>query len=168
MINTIQPIMPNLWFNTNAEQAVKFYASIFKESSVGRKTYFGKEGVEIHGMKEGTVMTVEFTLNGQPFVALNGGPIFKFTEAVSFIIPCDTQEEVDHYWNRLKEGGDESAQQCGWLKDQFGLSWQVVPKILNVYLNDPDTKKAGRVMRAMLQMKKLDIAALRSAYAGQD
>ena len=133
---------------------------------MGRTTYYGKEGYEIHGRKEGTVMTAEFWLNGQGFVALNGGPHFKFNEAISFIVNCDGQEEVDYYWNKLGEGGDEKAQMCGWLKDKYGLSWQIVPTILPKLISDSDPSKAGRVMKAMLQMKKLDIEALQEAYDG--
>ncbi|MGI2329478.1 VOC family protein [Planococcus sp. YIM B11945] len=163
----IQKIMANFWFNQNAEEAVDFYMSIFKNSRVGRKTYFIKEGQEIHGMPEGTVMTIEFQIEGQEFVALNGGPMFQFTEAVSFIINCDSQEEVDYYWDRLTAGGDEKAQVCGWLKDQFGVSWQVVPTVLNDMMADSDIEKAARVTRAMLQMKKLDIPTLQQAYDGR-
>ncbi len=159
-------ITPNFWFDTNAEEAVAFYTNIFKDSEIGRKTYFGEEGFEHHGMKAGTVMTIEFTLNGQPFLALNGGPIFKFSEAVSFVIPCNNQDELDYYWNKLKEDGDESAQQCGWLKDKFGVSWQVVPTVLTEYLHDPDREKVSRVSTAMFGMKKLDIATLNAAYSG--
>jgi predicted 3-demethylubiquinone-9 3-methyltransferase (glyoxalase superfamily) len=125
---------------------------------------FGKEGFEIHGQPEGTVMTVSFQIEGQDFVALNGGPQFKFTEALSFLVSCDTQEEVDYYWDRLSEGGDPNAQQCGWLKDKFGVSWQVVPTILETLLQDKDARKAGKVTEAMLQLKKIDIAALKRVY----
>lgn len=163
-IMAVTQIIPNLWFDTNAEEAVRFYVSVFKNGAIGRKTYFGKEGFEVHGMKEGTVMTIEFTIFGQQFVALNGGPVFKFNEAVSFIIPCDDQQEIDYYWNSLKQGGEESAQQCGWLKDKYGLSWQVVPKILDDYIADPDKQKSERVMHALLKMKKLDISELVAAY----
>src|SRR5687767_5911399 len=128
---TMQKITSNLWFDTQAEEAANHYVSIFKNSSIGKTTHFGKEGYEIHKMPEGTVMTVEFTIEGQKFVALNGGPIFKFNEAISFIVNCETQEEIDYYWNKLSEGGDKKAQQCGWLKDKYGLSWQVVPTILD-------------------------------------
>jgi predicted 3-demethylubiquinone-9 3-methyltransferase (glyoxalase superfamily) len=160
----MQKITSNLWFDTQAEEAAKYYVSIFKNSSVNKITHFGKEGYDIHRMPEGTVMTVEFTIEGQKFVALNGGPIFKFNEAVSFIINCETQEEIDYYWNKLSDGGDKSAQQCGWLKDKFGLSWQVVPTILDKLMADPDAKRSGSVMNAMLKMKKLDIRKLEEAY----
>lgn len=161
---TMQKLTTNLWFDRQAEDAVKFYTSVFKNSSIGRTVRYGKEGFEVHHMPEGLVLTMAFTLEGQNFVALNGGPVFKFTEAVSFIINCDTQEEVDYYWNALTKGGDEKAQQCGWLKDQFGLSWQVVPVLLPKLLSDTNPKKAGAVMNAMLKMKKIDSAVLQEAY----
>jgi len=163
---TLQKITSNLWFDNEAEEAVKYYTSIFASSSIGKITRFGNTGQEIHGRPAGSVMTIEFTLNGHPFMALNGGPDFKFNEAVSFIISCQTQEEVDYYWDKLKEGGDPQALQCGWLKDKFGLSWQVVPVILDEMFIDADQQKVDRVMSAMLQMKKLDIAALQKAYKG--
>lgn len=163
---TVQKISANLWFDRQAEDAAKFYTSVFKNSRMGRITHFGKEGFEVHGMPEGLVMTVEFWLEDQAFVALNGGPDFKFNEAVSFIIHCDTQEEVDYYWDKLGEGGDPKAQMCGWLKDKFGLSWQVVPRVLDELIADPDKEKAGRVMTAMLQMKKIEIAPLQKTYEG--
>jgi predicted 3-demethylubiquinone-9 3-methyltransferase (glyoxalase superfamily) len=164
---TMQKIISNLWFDKQAEEAVKFYTSIFKNSKIGRISKYGKEGHEIHGMPEGTVMTVEFWLEGQKFLALNGGPIFKFNEAVSFVINCDTQEEIDKFWEKLSEGGDKKAQQCGWLKDKFGLSWQVVPTILPDMMSDPDAKKSQRVMKAFLQMKKIEIAPLIRAFKGE-
>lgn len=160
----MQKISTNLWFDKQAEEAARYYTSIFKNSKIGRISYYGKEGYEIHGMKEGTVMTIEFELEGREYLALNGGPIFRFNEAVSFIVNCENQEEVDYYWDKLKAGGDEKAQQCGWLKDKFGLSWQVVPTQLAKLMSDPDKEKARRVMKAMLQMKKLDIAKLQAAY----
>ncbi len=163
---TIQKITPNLWFDNQAEEAAKFYTSIFPDSSIGNVSRYGKEGFEIHRMPEGTAMTVDFTLNGLRFLGLNGGPVFKFTEAVSFIIDCKDQNEIDHYWNRLNEGGDPNSQQCGWLKDKFGLSWQVVPEILGKLMSDPDKEKAGRTMNAMLGMKKLVIAELLKAHDG--
>jgi predicted 3-demethylubiquinone-9 3-methyltransferase (glyoxalase superfamily) len=164
--NKIQKITTNLWFNQNAEEAVNFYMSVFKDAKIGRKTYFIKEGFETHGMPEGTVMTIDFQIEGQEFVALNGGPYFDFNEAVSFIINCDSQEEVDYYWDKLTEGGDEKAQNCGWLKDKFGVSWQVVPVALNDFLTDSDIEKVSRVTREVLQMKKLDLHALQQAYDG--
>ena len=160
----MQKISPCLWFNDNAEEAVKFYASIFKNSQVGNVTRYGKEGYEIHKKKEGSVMTIDFEIEGQKFLALNGGPIFKFNEAISFQIFCDTQEEIDYYWDKLSEGGDKNAQVCGWLKDKYGVSWQVVPVTLIKMLQDKDSNKTERVMKAMLQMNKLDIDALTKAY----
>lgn len=160
----MQKISPCLWFDDNAEEAVKFYVSIFKNSKVGNVTRYGKEGYEIHKKKEGSVMTIDFEIEGQKFLALNGGPIFKFNEAISFQIYCDTQEEIDYYWEKLTEGGDKNAQVCGWLKDKFGVSWQVVPIALIKMLQDKDSKKTERVMKAMLQMQKLDIDALTKAY----
>ena len=157
-------ITPCLWFNNNAEEAAKFYTSIFKNSKIGNVTHYGKEGYEIHKKKEGTVMTIDFEIEGQKFLALNGGPIFKFNEAVSFQIYCETQDEVDYYWDKLTEGGDKNAQVCGWLKDKFGVSWQVVPNVLVKMLQDKDPKKTENVMRVMLQMQKLDINALTKAY----
>lgn len=160
---TKRAITPCLWFDDQAEEAAAFYTAVFNNSRVGTVTRYGKEGYEIHGRPEGSAMTVEFELDGQPFVALNGGPVFKFSEAVSFQVHCETQEEVDYYWDRLSDGGDPAAQQCGWLKDKFGLSWQVVPNVLTAMLQDSDARKSQNVMKAMLQMKKLDIAALREA-----
>lgn len=160
----VQKISPFLWFDSQAEEAAKFYVSIFKNSKIIEVTRYGKEGYEIHGMQEGTVMTVDFEIEGQGFVALNGGPVFKFNEAISFQVKCETQEEVDYYWDRLSEGGDENAQQCGWLKDKYGISWQVVPIILAKMIQDKDTKKSQKVMKAMLQMHKFDIKTLCQAY----
>jgi len=160
----MQKITPNLWFDRQAEEAANFYTSIFKNSKIGKISRYGKEGFEIHGMPEGTVLTVEFQIEGQKFLALNGGPQFKFSEAVSFIVNCVTQEEVDYYWEKLTEGGDEKAQVCGWLKDRYGVSWQIVPTALGKLLQDKDAVKSGRVMKAMLQMKKLDIKSLKQAY----
>lgn len=161
---TIQKITPNLWFDKNAEEAANFYVSVFKNSKIGRISRYGKEGHEIHGMPEGIVMTIEFSLEGQKFLGLNGGPHFKFNEAVSFIVNCETQDEIDYYWNKLSEGGDKSAQQCGWLKDRFGLSWQVAPAIIGDMLSNPDSKKREAVMAAVLKMKKIDIQKLEEAY----
>ncbi len=162
----MQKITSNLWFDNQAEEAVNFYVSIFKNSGIGKINRYTEAGFEIHGRPAGSVMTIEFTLEDRQFVALNGGPYFKFNEAVSFIVNCDSQEEVDYYWNRLKEGGDPKALQCGWLKDKFGLSWQIVPTALNDMMSDTDEATAGRVMNAMLKMKKPDIAALQKAYSG--
>ncbi|MFL5496156.1 MAG: VOC family protein [Gemmatimonadales bacterium] len=163
----LQPIIPCLWFDSQAEEAARYYTGIFKDSKIGKISRYGEAGREAHGQAPGTVMTVEFQLNGQPFTALNGGPHFKFTEAISFQIMCRTQEEVDHYWNKLSESGDKNAQQCGWLKDKYGLSWQVVPSVLAEMMADPNKEKAGRAMEAMLQMKKLDIAELKRAFEGE-
>jgi predicted 3-demethylubiquinone-9 3-methyltransferase (glyoxalase superfamily) len=160
----MQKISPCLWFDDKAEEAAKFYVSVFKGSKIGDIARYGKEGYEIHGREAGTVMTVEFEIEEQKFLALNGGPIFKFNEAISFQVHCETQEEVDYYWDKLSEGGDKKAQQCGWLKDKYGLSWQIVPTILPKMLKDKDTKKSQRVMKAMLQMHKLDIQTLIKAY----
>jgi predicted 3-demethylubiquinone-9 3-methyltransferase (glyoxalase superfamily) len=160
----MQKITPCLWFDSNAEEAVNFYTSVFKKSKIGNISRYGKEGFEIHGKPAGTVLTMEFELDGQAFTALNGGPIFKFNEALSFQVSCETQEEVDYYWGKLSEGGDPKAQQCGWLKDKYGLSWQVVPTLLGMLLRDKDPEKSGRVMKAMLQMKKIDIKGLKQAY----
>lgn len=160
----MQKISPCLWFDDNAEDAVNFYTSIFKDSKIGNVIRYGKEGYEIHKKKEGSVMTINFEIEGQQFLALNGGPIFKFNESISFQVYCDTQEEIDYYWEKLTEGGDKNAQVCGWLKDKFGVSWQVVPIALIKMLQDEDSKKTERVMKAMLQMHKLDIDALTKAY----
>ncbi|MEZ4771943.1 MAG: VOC family protein [Bacteroidia bacterium] len=156
---TIYPITPCLWFDDQAEEAAKFYTSLFPNSRIDHVSRYGKEGFEIHGKAEGTAMTVSFHLNGQPFTGLNGGPLFKFNEAISFQVMCETQEEIDHYWDNLTEGGSES--QCGWLKDKFGVSWQIIPTILSKLLSDP--AKAGRVTQAFLQMKKFDIQKLLQA-----
>ena len=153
-----------MWFDNNAEEAVQFYVSIFKNSNIGNVTHYGSEGYEIHKKKEGTVMTIDFEIEGQKFLALNGGPIFRFNEAISFQIYCETQDEVDYYWDKLTEGGDKNAQVCGWLKDKFGVSWQVVPTVLVKMLQDKDSKKTENVMRVMLQMQKLDINVLTKAY----
>lgn len=159
----IQKISPFLWFDDNAEEAVNFYVSIFRNSKITRTARYGEAGKEHHRMTPGTVMTIGFELEGQSFAAINGGPIFTFSPAISFVINCDTQEEVDHYWDKLCAGGDEKAQRCGWLKDKFGVSWQVVPTILPQLLTSPDPEKSQRAMKAMMQMKKLDIEALQRA-----
>jgi predicted 3-demethylubiquinone-9 3-methyltransferase (glyoxalase superfamily) len=158
-----QKITPYLWFDDQGEDAANFYVGIFKDSRILNVSRYGEAGKEVHRKKPGTAMIVAFELEGQPFTALNGGPQFKFTEAISFQISCESQAEVDYYWDRLSEGGDPKAQQCAWLKDKFGLSWQVVPTALSRLLSDPDRAKAGRVMNAMLKMKKIDIAALKNA-----
>jgi len=153
-----------LWFNDNAEEAVKFYASIFKDSKIGRIARYGEEAAQKTGRPKGSVMTVEFELEGQQFVGLNGGPMFKFTEAVSFVVNCETQEEVDYFWEKLSEGGEKSR--CGWLTDKFGLSWQVVSTVLIDMLHDKDPGKSQRVMEAVLQMDKIDINSAKQAYQG--
>jgi predicted 3-demethylubiquinone-9 3-methyltransferase (glyoxalase superfamily) len=163
---SIQKISPCLWFDYQAEEAAKYYTGIFKNSKIVRITRYGEAGREIHGKEPGTVLTVAFELDGQAFTALNGGPQFKFNEAISLQINCQTQEEVDDYWGKLTAGGDEKAQQCGWLKDKYGVSWQVVPTALIEMLADPNPERSQRTMTAMLQMKKLDIAQLKRAYAG--
>ena len=154
-------ITPFLWFDTQAEEAANYYVSIFKNSKVREITRYGEAGP---GQK-GSVMTVEFELDGQPFIALNGGPHFKFTEAISFSVDCKTQQEVDEYWEKLTRGGAEV--ECGWLKDKYGMSWQINPTVLGEMLADSDPQKAKRVMEAMLKMKKIDVAALKRAYEGK-
>jgi len=161
----MQKITPCLWFDNQAEEAVNFYVSIFKKSKIMDIARYGEAGAKVSGKPEGTVMTVTFLLEGQEFMALNGGPEFKFTEAVSFIVNCKTQKEVDEYWKKLSEGGEEGP--CGWLKDRYGVSWQIVPIVLGEMLQDKDTRKSEKVMKAMLQMKKLDIKALKQAYEQQ-
>src|SRR6266702_3281353 len=158
----MQRITPFLWFDDKAEEAATFYTSVFKNSKIGKIARYDEAGEKASGRPTGSVMTVEFQLEGQEFVALNGGPMFKFTEAISFVVNCETQEEVDYYWEKLSDGGEESR--CGWLKDKFGLSWQVVPVVLIEMLADKDTAKAKRVMHAMLQMDKIDIPTLEKAY----
>jgi predicted 3-demethylubiquinone-9 3-methyltransferase (glyoxalase superfamily) len=153
-----KPITACLWFNGQAEEAAEFYTSVFKNSKVNGVSRYGKEGYEVHRQKEGTVLTVDFELNGQPFTALNGGPDFSFSEAISFQVFCETQDEIDYFWNKFTaDGGQESV--CGWLKDRFGLSWQIVPSILPELMRD--VAKAGKVMEAFLQMKKLNIEKLK-------
>lgn len=161
---SIPKITPCLWFDSQAEAAAKFYTSVFKNGKIGKITRFGKEGFEIHGKPEGSIMTVEFEINGQTFTALNGGPVFKFNEAISLQVPCETQEEIDYYWNKLSEGGEKG--QCGWLKDKYGLSWQVFPKGIDDWVGDPTSEKSQRAMKAMLQMEKIDLAKLKRAYEG--
>ena len=160
----VKPITPCLWFDNEAEEAARYYTGIFKNSKIGAISRYGEAGKEVHGQKAGTVMTVQFELNGQPFTALNGGPQFKFNEAVSLQLYCRNQEEVDYYWDKLSKGGDPKAQVCGWLKDKYGLSWQVVPSALGGMLQDKDPEKARRVLAVMQGMKKLDIAKLKEAY----
>ena len=161
-----QRIAPCLWFDDQAEEAAAFYTSIFPNSRVVAISRYGEAGREIHGRPAGTVMTVAFELDGQRFTALNGGPVFTFNEAISLQVHCETQAEVDHYWEKLSAGGDPGAQQCGWLKDRYGASWQVVPAVLPEMLADPESEGSQRAMEAMLEMKKLDIATLERAFAG--
>jgi predicted 3-demethylubiquinone-9 3-methyltransferase (glyoxalase superfamily) len=158
----MQTITPFLWFDSNAEEAANFYVSVFKDGKIGRILYYGADGPG----PEGSVLTIEFEINGQRFGAINGGPIFKFTEAVSFAINCETQEEIDYYWEKLIEGGGE-ASQCGWLKDKYGLSWQVVPPQLIDMLGSSESEKVSRMTKAMFGMQKLDIAELEAAYNGE-
>jgi predicted 3-demethylubiquinone-9 3-methyltransferase (glyoxalase superfamily) len=155
-----------LWFDHQAEEAAVYYTGIFPSSRIVNISRFGEAGTEVHGRPAGSVMAVAFELAGRAFTALNGGPIFKFNEAISLQVPCETQDEIDYYWEKLSAGGDPAAQQCGWLKDKYGLSWQVFPKVLLRMLDDPNRQKAERAMTAMLQMKKFDVAALERAFAG--
>jgi len=157
----MQKISPFLWFDDKAEEAVKFYTSIFENSKIGKIARYDEAGEKASGRPRGSVMTVEFQLEGQQFVALNGGPQFKFTEAISFVVNCETQEEVDYYWEKLSAGGKEV--QCGWLKDKYGLSWQIVPTVLGKLVSDKDAAKSQRVMQAMLKMVKLDVKKLKQA-----
>lgn len=161
-----QPLTPCLWFDSQAEEAANFYCSIFPNSRITSLTRYTEAGKEIHGRPPGSVMVAAFELDGQPLVALNGGPIFKFNEAISFQVLCNNKADLDYYWENLSAGGDPAAQQCGWLKDKFGLSWQVTPVQLSKMLADKDAVKAQRVMGVMMQMKKLDLDALEKAYRG--
>lgn len=154
-------IVPCLWYDSQAEEAAAFYTSIFQNSRILKTTRFTEAGFEVHGRQAGSVMTVVFEIAGQPFTALNGGPLFRFSEAISLQVMCDSQEEVDYFWNKLSEGGEEG--QCGWLKDRFGLSWQVTPSELEDLFTDADPARSSRVMTALLQMKKLDITELKRA-----
>ena len=165
MPKTVQRITPFLWFDSQAEEAAKFYVSIFKDSRIVGITRYDDEAAKAAGRPKGSVMTVAFELSGQEFTALNGGPLFKFTEAISLVVHCENQKEVDHFWEKLAAGGEEV--QCGWLKDRFGLSWQVVPTVLVEMLQDKNPEKSKRAVAAMLKMKKLDIDALTKAYEGR-
>ena len=162
MADNMQKIIPFLWFDNQAEEAANFYVSIFKNSKIGSIARYDEVGAKASGRPEGSVMIVTFQLEGQEFTALNGGPVFKFTEAISFLVNCETQQEVDRLWEKLSESGEKG--QCGWLKDRFSLSWQIVPTALGEMLADKDPEKAQRVMKAMLQMKKIDIEGLKKAY----
>jgi predicted 3-demethylubiquinone-9 3-methyltransferase (glyoxalase superfamily) len=161
-----QRITPCLWFSDEAEEAARFYTGIFKDSRITRTTRYGEAGQEVHGRPPGSVMVVQFELDGHTFTALNGGPHFKFNEAISLQVNCDTQQEIDYYWEKLGAGGDPKAQVCGWLKDRYGLSWQVVPTGMDEMFEDEKSPEAARAMEAMLRMKKIDIAELRRAYEG--
>ena len=162
----MQKITPFLWFDHQAEEAAKFYTSVFKNSKVGKSTRYGEAAEKAAGRPAGSVMTVEFELEGQKFTALNGGPVFKFNESISFVVNCETQEEVDYLWEKLTADGGKKVE-CGWLRDKYGLSWQIVPTVLIEMLQDKDHEKAERVMKAMLQMQKIDIKTLKEAYAGK-
>jgi predicted 3-demethylubiquinone-9 3-methyltransferase (glyoxalase superfamily) len=164
MENKKQRITNCLWYDSEAEEAAALYTSIFRNSKTGKVTRFTKAGFELHGKPEGSVMTVEFELDGQKFLALNGGPQFKFNEAMSLMVHCENQEEVDHYWNKLSEGGEEGP--CGWLKDKFGVSWQVIPEVFTRMMEDSDSEKTQRALEAMFEMKKFDIAKLEKAFSG--
>jgi predicted 3-demethylubiquinone-9 3-methyltransferase (glyoxalase superfamily) len=157
----MQKIIPFLWFDDNAEEAADFYVSVFKRSKILKVSRYDDEAAKVSGRPKGSVMVIEFELEGQVFTALNGGPVFKFTPAISFVVDCKDQAEVDHYWEKLSEGG--SKEQCGWLKDRYGISWQIVPSILNKLLTDKDPKKSRKVMEAMLKMSKIEIEGLRQA-----
>lgn len=159
-------ITPCLWFDGQAEEAANFYTSFFKDGKIIHTQYYGEAGKEDHGHNPGTVMVVKFELNGQTFTALNGGPQFKFNEAISFQIECEDQKELDYYWQKLADGGDSAKQQCGWVGDRFGVSWQVIPKVLKKMLSDPDEAKSQRTLTALMGMKKIDIAGLKAAYEG--
>ena len=162
----LQKITPFLWFDSPAEEAARFYVSIFRNSGIGTIIRYGKEGFEAHGRPAGSVLTVTFRLEGQEFTALKGGPHYKFNQAVSFLVRCETQAEIDYYWVKLREGGDEKAQQCGWLKDKYGLSWQIVPAGLQAMLADGDVEMVDRVIKAIMGMRKPEMAALRQAFHG--
>jgi predicted 3-demethylubiquinone-9 3-methyltransferase (glyoxalase superfamily) len=163
----MQKITPCLWFDGKAEEAAKFYVSVFKDSRIEVINRYGEDGAKASGMPEGSVMTVKFQIIGEEFLALNGGPRFKFSPAVSFIVSCGTQEDIDHLWEKLPEGGG-ATEECGWLMDKYGVSWQIVPTVLEELLSDPDPVISERVIRAMLKMKKLDIRTLEHAYNGED
>jgi len=164
MVKISQKIVPHLWLEKDADKAAEFYVSVFKNSRILKTSYYPKAAEEVSGQKKGSVMTVRFILEGQEFMVLNGGPAFKLNEAVSFMVFCDTQKEIDYFWDKLSFVPE--SEQCGWLKDKFGLSWQIVPTILDAMITDKDPQKVERVTGAFLKMKKLDISALRKAYEG--
>jgi predicted 3-demethylubiquinone-9 3-methyltransferase (glyoxalase superfamily) len=163
---TLQKITPCLWFDDRAEEAATFYVGIFPNSKIVQISHYGEAGKEVHGKPAGSVLTVSFELDGQTFTTLNGGPEFKFNEAISFQVDCKDQGEVDYFWEKLSMGGDPAAQQCGWLKDKYGVSWQIVPRVMIEMLNDADVEKSQRAMTAMMKMQKLDIDELKRAYTG--
>ena len=163
----IQKITPCLWFDDQAEEAAKFYTAIFDNSKITSITRYGEAGHEVHGRPAGTVMIVAFELDGQAFTALNGGPMFTFIEAISFQVSCETQAEVDYYWGKLSEGGDRNAQQCGWLKDKYGVSWQITSSALDTMMSNGTPEQIARVTQAFLPMKKFDVAKLQAAYEGR-
>jgi len=163
-MSSLLKITPNLWFDHQAEEAAAFYTSIFKNSTIKRTTRYGKAGFNKHGKTAGTVMSVEFSIEGQTLIALNGGPRFKFNESVSFIVNCDSQDEINYYWSRLSEDTDPDAQKCGWIKDKYGLSWQIVPAVLHDMIRDPDSIKTQNVINELFKMSKIDIATLKEAY----
>lgn len=165
---TTRRISPCLWFADQADEAARFYTGIFPNSRITATTHYGEAGQEIHGQAPGTVMTVAFELGGHAFTALNGGPAFTFNEAISLQVNCETQEEIDHFWEKLSDGGDPAAQQCGWLKDRYGVSWQVIPSFLDEIFADARSAGAQRAMAAMLRMKKFDLAGIRRAAEGVD
>jgi len=166
MQQKFQKITPFLWFDSQAEEAVKYYVSIFKDGKVVRITRYDASSAKASGRPQGSVMTVAFELEGQSFVALNGGPQFTFSEAISFVVNCESQDEIDYYWNKLTAGGDPKAQMCGWLKDKYGVAWQIVPVQLPELISGPDPVKSGRAMEALMKMKKLDLPALKKAHDG--
>jgi predicted 3-demethylubiquinone-9 3-methyltransferase (glyoxalase superfamily) len=158
----MKQITPFLWFDNQAEEAANFYVSVFPNSEIGSVARYDEEGAKVSGRPAGSAMTVSFKLNGQEFIALNGGPIFKFSEAISFVVNCETQEEIDSFWEKLSAVPE--SEQCGWLKDKYGVSWQIIPTQLGQLLGDPDPEKAGRVMKSMLKMKKINLEDLKKAY----
>jgi predicted 3-demethylubiquinone-9 3-methyltransferase (glyoxalase superfamily) len=164
---TLQKITPCLWFDHQGEEAANFYCAIFRDSKINAITHYTEAGHEIHGGKAGSVLTVAFELDGHSFMALNGGPHFKFSEAISMVVHCDSQEEIDMLWGKLSAGGDPAAHQCGWLKDKFGLSWQIVPRQMETWMSSGGAAASSRVMEALLAMKKLDVDALQRAFDGR-
>lgn len=160
----MQKITPFIWFDNQAEEAVNFFTSIFKNSKIKTVTRYGEAGAKVSGMQKGTVMTIAFQIEGQEFVAINGGPVFEITPSISFFVNCENQQEIEALWEKLSKGGDERAQQCGWLQDKYGVSWQVVPVALGKMLSDTDPERLERVMHSLLQMKKIDIKSLKKVY----